>query len=404
MRNSASIILVFAFAILGGCANDNLNSLASDKEEVPVGCIDDSECPIGYICENGECIPTGVPNGGDDPTINDDTDPNDELDPTQDIEPDEPTYPIGVSGSWNTEYHLDWSEYLGPLGGLGVEIDLLDQVLLGNEDLNNIPLVGGILQDVVDNYIPGWVSDLVHILNDIVQFFQDVRIDAKMEVNHVGGDAPIDGEEDWEQATIMIIDGCPLGMQDPNYPTCAEVSVPLNQYVTDFGIIGAEALPFQGEVAGDQFILPQRRVRFQIAQLVTYILNYVTELASQGQFTTLEAALQSLIDCGGLAQDVAGTLCSSLGICGMEAALENICIQSRNDVISSVIGILDAIMVEWEIMHFDQMATIYDDDLDNSADRLGAPTLSTPGTISNGGFEVVVGAYLGGTWWATRPW
>ena len=65
-----------------------------------------------------------------------------------------------MSGSWNTEYHLDWSEYLGPLGGLGVEIDLLDQVLLGNKTLTSIPLVGTLLQDVVDNYIPGWVSDL----------------------------------------------------------------------------------------------------------------------------------------------------------------------------------------------------------------------------------------------------
>jgi hypothetical protein len=174
--------------------------------------------------------------------------------------------------------------------------------------------------------------------------------------------------------------------------------------VTNFGIIGAEALPFEGEVLGDEFLLPQRRVRFQIAQLVTYILNYITELASQGQFQTLEAALQSLVDCGALSQEVANSLCSSFGICGMQTTIENLCIQSRNDVIATVIGILDAIMVEWEIMHFDQTATIYDDDLDNSADRLGAPTISSPGTISNGGFEVVVGAYLGGTWWATRPW
>ena len=403
MKKLSILFLIIFSAVLGGCANDKLSSLAGDDSGEPVGCVDDSECPIGYICVNGECVPTGVTNG-DDPTFDNDSDPSDELDPSDDLEPDQPTYPIGVSGSWDTEYHLDWSEYLGPLGSLGTEIDLIDQVLLGNEDLNNIPLIGGILQQVVDDFIPTWVSDLVHILNGIVQFFQDVKIDAQMEVNHTGGDAPITGEEDWQQATIMIIDGCPLGMQDPNYPACAEVSVPLNQYVTNFGIIGAEALPFEGDVLGDQFTLPQRRVRFQIAQLVTYILNYITELASQGQFMTLEAALQSLVDCGALSQEVAGSLCSSFGICGMESTIENLCIQSRNDVISTVIGILDAIMVEWEIMHFDQVATIYDDDLDNSADRLGAPLTSSPGTISNGGFEVVVGAYLGGTWWATRPW
>lgn len=404
MKNWVCFIFFICGLILGGCANDNLNTLKGDEvPEEPIGCVDNSDCPIGYICVNGECIPTGVPNG-DDPTVNDGADPGDELDPNDGLDPDVPTYPIGVSGSWITEYHLDWSEYLGPLGGLGLEIDLLDQVLLGNEDLNNIPLIGTILQQAVDNYIPSWVSDLVHILNGIVQFFQDVKIDAAMEVAHAGGDAPISGEEDWEYATVMIIDGCPLGMQDPGYPACAEVSVPLNEHVTNFGVIGAEALPFEGSVSGDQFLLPQRRVRFQIAQLVTYILNYVTELASQGQFQTLETALQSLVDCGALSQEVANTLCSSFGICGMEATIENLCIQSRNEVISQVISILDAIMVEWEIMRFDQAATIYDDNLDNSADRLGAPTTSSPGTISNGGFEVIVGAYLGGTWWGTRPW
>ena len=71
------------------------------------------------------------------------------------------------------------------------------------------------------------------------------------------------------------------------YPGCAEVSVPLNRYVTDFGVIGAEALPFDGVIANDTFSIEDRQVRFQIAQLVTYILNYVTDLASQGAILDL---------------------------------------------------------------------------------------------------------------------
>ena len=49
-------------------------------------------------------------------------------------------------------------------------------------------------------------------------------------------------------------------------------------------MIGAEALPFDGAIANDTFSIEDRQVRFQIAQLVTYILNYVTDLASQGQY------------------------------------------------------------------------------------------------------------------------
>ena len=53
-------------------------------------------------------------------------------------------------------------------------------------------------------------------------------------------------------------------------------------------------------------------------------------------------------------------------------------------------------------MHFDQSATIFDYDQDAVADALGEPG-TAPGTISNGGFEVVVGAGLYGEWWAIRP-
>ena len=66
--------------------------------------------------------------------------------------------------NWLTEYHLDWSEYLGPLADFAEPLDWIDQVLIGNETLNQIPLLGDLLQEVVDNYIPDWLSDLAYIL------------------------------------------------------------------------------------------------------------------------------------------------------------------------------------------------------------------------------------------------
>lgn len=381
----------------------------------------DDDCAGELVCVESACVPPDFgdvvglePDGGDDggtvepsddadpsdPAIPDDLPPEDD-DEEEEVTPD-PTFPIFIGGTWLTEYHLDWSEYLGPLADFAVPLDFIDQVLIGNETLNQIPLLGDLLQEVVDNYIPEWLADLVHILNGIVQFFQDVRIDAQMDLAHVNG-SPFDvtGTEDWQRATVMIIDGCEYGLSDPTYPGCAEVSVPLNRYVTDFGVIGAEALPFEGAIANDIFSIEDRQVRFQIAQLVTYILNYVTDLASQGQFSTFEGVLTASIDCAGLSQDLDVTLCG-LGICGQQATIENVCIGARDAAIGQLMSTLDAIMVEWEIMHFDQAAQIFDYDQDGSADELGNPTTS-PGTISDGGFEVVIGAGLYGEWWAIRP-
>ena len=393
MNQRLCIAYCMTALFISGCAQDTLNGIDGD-ETTETPCLTEVDCP-------GDA----VPNAGDGDPLLDDEEPSE---PTDGLD-DEPTeeyespFPIFVGGEWYTEYHLDWSEYLGPLADLSVPFDMVDQILVGHQSVQDIPLVGPLMQEVVDNYIPGWIADFVHILNGIVQFFQDVQINGVMELTHVEGDYyQITGEEDWQKARITIIDGCPYGLQDPQYPACSWVDVPLNQYVTDFGIIGAEAEPFSGTIENEtQLELPDRRVRFQISQLVTYILNYITNLASQGQYPTLASALQSLIDCHGLSIDVGGTLCS-LGICGMETTIEAACVSARDDAIAQVMAILSAIMVEWEIMTFDQSAMIYDDNADDRADRLGAPP-SAPGTITDGGFEVVFGASMDGTWWGARP-
>ena len=96
--------------------------------------------------------------------------------------------------------------------------------------MNSIPLVGPILQQIVDQYITQWVADLVHILNGVVHFFQDVRIDADLTLAHVAGSLyDVDAEEDWHTGYVSIIDQCPYGEQDPNYPECALLEVPLNE-------------------------------------------------------------------------------------------------------------------------------------------------------------------------------
>ncbi|MEC9465118.1 MAG: hypothetical protein VX834_05005 [Myxococcota bacterium] len=390
MNPRHAIAYCIAALFISGCAQDTLSGIDGD-EPADTPCLTEVDCP-------GDA----VPNAEDGDPLDDGAEPSDGLDNEAPEEYESP-YPIFIGGEWQTEYHLDWSEYLGPLSDLSGPFDMIDQILVGHQSVQDIPLVGPLIQEVVDNYIPGWIADLVHILNGIVQFFQDVQINGVMELNHVEGDYyQVTGNEDWQKARVTIIDGCPYGLQDPGYPACSWVDVPLNQYVTDFGIIGAEAEPFSGSIQNEDFLdLPERRVRFQISQLVTYILNYITNLASQGQYPTLASALQALIDCNGLAMDVGGTLCS-MGLCGMESAIESACVSARDDAIGQVMGVLSAIMVEWEIMTFDQSSLIYDDNADGRADRLGEPP-SAPGEIANGGFEVVFGASMDGTWWADRP-
>ncbi|MBI3179534.1 MAG: hypothetical protein HYZ27_07715 [Deltaproteobacteria bacterium] len=372
-----------------GCGDDRLNGFGNEQgtHEDPAGCLTSLDCPENSVCVDSACVPVCINPPCDEVPI--DPDPTDPL-------------PLYVGGAWLTQYHFDWSDYLGPLAGLGSEIDYLDQLLMGNSTITGLPLIDSIIMQIIDQYIPDWVQELVHILNNIVHFFEDVRIEARMTLAHVSG-SPRDltGTEIWDWGYVQIIDNCPLGEQDPNYPSCAEVAVPLNSWVASFGVIGAEALPFTGELVGDDIVFTHRVVRMQMSQFVLYVLDLITRIATNNQYNTFEAALVAIVDCNGLANSLSNTLCSSFGMCSMGPVIYAACVDVRDDVIDEVITALTDITVEWEAMQFDQRAHVYDNPVDGNADELGHA--QDPGLIENGQFEFLLSADLTGTWTGRRP-
>lgn len=388
-QHLAVLTLVVLPLSMAACGDDSLHGLSSEelqKANEPE-CVTTLDCGPDATCVDNVCVDSCA------------APPCDTL-PPDDSPPD---LPLWVGGQWDTEYHLDWSDYLGPLGGLGSELDFIDQLLLGNTSIAGLPIIGAIIQDIIDNNIPSWVVDLVHVLNNVVHFFQDVRIEARMSLAHVAG-APnqLTGTEQWDWGFVQIIDQCPLGELDPAYPQCADMPVPLNQFITTAGVIGAEAEDFTGTLTGTEVFFAGRQVRMQISQFVLFIIDHLTRLATNGQYQTLNDALTSLIDCVAFTTQVENFLCSSLGTCGPQPAIAAACVATRDQVIGQITDSLLAITVDWEVMQFDARALVIDDPVDGSADKLGNPP-GDPGTLERGDFQVLLGADLQGTWSAIRP-
>jgi hypothetical protein len=392
----ATRLLMVWLVSLAGCGSDALHGLGQGNVDVVPqdlpACTTSVDCPSGTECKKGQCVPID-PNKPNDPPNNPPDDP-----------PTNPPPAIWVGGQWLTEYHLDLSDYVGPLGGLGSEIDLIDQLLLGSSDILDLPIAGDLIGNIIETYIPSWVGTLVSVLNNVVHFFQDVKIQGTMTLNHGNPDTSlISGTEQWTWGFVSIIDNCPLGESDPSYPGCALVSVPLNRTVTDFGVIGAAADPFTGTMSGYNLVLGGRQVRMAISQFVLYVIDQAVRIATQGQYTTLNDALSALVDCAGFQTGVEGILCSNLNICGAQPSVGTACVQARGAVIARVTSALTEITVDWEVMKFDQKAVASDRAPgDGNADKLGNPP-AAPGTIDNGSFEVLVGADLTGTWSGKRP-
>jgi hypothetical protein len=383
-------LLALSLVALAACADDslrNLESASNGVEKVPEECVTSLDCGPGTVCDGGYCVAEcATPPCNVTPV-----DPTDPTDPTDPVDPTDPgELPLYVGGQWRTEYHLDWSDYLGPLADLGTPIDTIDQVLQGNIDL---PFI----DSIIDQYVPDWIGDVVHVLNNIVHFFQDVRIDGRMSLSHTEGQpTQLTGLELWDWGYVTVIDGCAYGENDPDYPDCALVAIPMNSFVADFGSVDVQVLPFAGTINGAEVSFADRQVRVELGQFLMFVINMVIRIATNGQYDTLNEMLAGMVNCPGLESSIEASLGQTLNW------ITPVCISAVDELVSQLTEALNAVTIDWELMEFDQRATAYDDNADGSADRLGAPP-SAPGLIENGDFQVLLGGDMPGTWFGTRP-
>ena len=407
---------------LTGCGNDSLQGLGAD-ENPPINeqetkapeCYSALDCGNGEVCSGGTCICINPPcssgaggdnggngngggdnggNGGGDNGGGDNGGGDNGGGDTED------PYPF-VGGSWRTEYHFDWSDYMGPLADLGTPLDYVDQLFLGTSQLGDLPIVGELIEDFVEEYIPEWVQELVHVLNNVVHFFEDVQIDGLMQLQHQASDPMLlAGSEEWQMGYVQVIANCTYGEADPNYPACAQVPVPLNDYMPGFGSIDVEAHDFTGYLTMDRIYLDDREVDIEIGQFMLYVLDEVTYIATNGQYDGLDAALAALIDCNGLAYDLEAWLCG-YGICSNEAFYEMACVAAVDLAIAEVEDQLLQIDVDWEVMRFDQEAALLGAPAQGQVNSLGSA--SNPGQVVDGEFEVMWEVDLTGSWFGVRP-
>lgn len=386
-----------------------------------------NQCPPGFTCDpNGECVPGAITGCLQAPEVCPEgfeciadvcvrlCDPNDFICPegfecVDGVcqEPDPPPDMVRVEGMWLTLYQFDLSEVLGFLGELGAPIDFIDQAMRGNLNVP-IPIVGDLIEDAVGDlisrYVPPWVPDLIHGLNTLVHLFQELQVAGEMELHHRQNPLHVRGTELWHHAIIHLIDRCPNGRQDPNWPRCAQVDIMFDQQLGDFGEIHTDPRPFTGRVYLDAEqewrVLLNREVEADLVGLVRYIVNLVVSISTNGRARDLPQALEMAIDCQGV-QRAANDAARQMGLGQGLPGVEQLCQAAVAQAGQEIDNVLGQIGVGWEVMDFDQRARIYDDNNDLLADELGRWP-DAPGDL-DGRFRMIWRAPLQGIWFGDRP-
>jgi len=317
---------------------------------------------------------------------------------------------IDLTGHYDTHYLLDLSAYLWNLGDLAGPLDIIDQVLAGNI-MTGITSLDNAIQSAISQFIPPWLVNVVTVLNNAANLFDEVETDGHMVIkqNTVSSTttfSTLTSTESWNQLTVRIIEGCPMGRNDPNYPACARQPIPISsQNMIGPVEVGIRIQPFTGTATTTYpvapFEFPSREIEIELTKLLRIAIDVAIRIETNNQVMGLQDALDRAIDCAGLeaealrlANNVSMTLAPSIA-----AVVRQACEDVKQDTMDAVLGTVEAVGVDWEVLVFEQLGEGVDNNANGSADTI--QVLTTPETIS-GRFRAVVSDPVGGSWEGTN--
>jgi hypothetical protein len=422
MRRLPLVIAMGLF--LAACEEDPLTPVSGFQ---PSDCIDPPRCSEGGMRLDAGSIPSdpdsGLPIGetdsGEEPVEADggvaadsgEVDSGDLDSGTVDTGPP-PSDFLDVSGAWQTTYEFDTSEYLFGISNIADEISLVNNAINGNVS-TGFPPLDALIQNIVQNYIPQQVRDVIAVLNTIATFSEKMESRGVMTlVQHPPGMPTdpfvnLDATELWSELTVYVVDQCPLGRQDPNFPACARYTIPTVQQPAQAGPleVGVDVKPFTGTLnakPGSEIAFLDREVEVEMGHLIALIVDAIISFVSGGQYSDLRDLLESIIDCPGLAQDAADWAVNNLGLDPIFAALtirpliQNQCEDAIDDIVDQV-GLAT---VSWDAFEYDQHGVAKDFDADGVADEL--QLMSVPQGLRDGRFRALISASMEGVWQGIR--
>jgi hypothetical protein len=317
-----------------------------------------------------------------------------------------PSQFLNLNGTWHTRYSFDLSHYLFGISGIAPTIDFINQVLMGHLN-TGIPGLDQLILGVVQQYVPSWVAPLVNALDTIANLFSDVRANGGLltitqdpPLHPTDPTTAIHATETWTEMVVMIIDQCPGGQQDPNYPTCAEHHIPVTHNPQNVGPLEIlVTLPgFDGTlnagVPQADFVFTQREVQMEMRKLILLVIDTVVSIVTP--YMNLHDALSNVIDCNGLGQQAVNFVENTLGLSPLVAIPAGVLVTHQcNSAINDIVNGIGNIGINWEAMDFDQHGHAVDSNGDGRPEVL--QQWSVPNTIS-GHFRFAIQSSMSGQW------
>jgi hypothetical protein len=266
------------------CPNEGEVCAANTCVIKPGSCTSHAECPVGYLCSGGQCLPERDGEACADPTSGPD-----------------------LNGTYRVSSVLHLRDGLPGVVDkiLGVTEDLRD-IAQGKIDLD-LPsvvefVIGGIVSGVIRAYIPPWAIDLVTALGDVSDMLDDMQVDSVMTLTGTPCSGAYRVNERWEWIRFEY-QGREMRFRPDQLPNGVEV----------------EPSEFSARYSCGNLYFDEHRIKDQLNHLIRYLLDTMAYAVTG--YPTVEQAVAGMIDCWGIGYELDSYVAGSCSYCPSVAGI-----------------------------------------------------------------------------------
>jgi hypothetical protein len=277
------------------CSEPGTSCIAGYCQRTPGACAQNQDCPSGYLCQAGTCVPSGGGCGAGCPG-------GQVCVAGQCVGGDQCRMQNapGLNGAWTFDSRLHLREALAsPIRFLLDATELGRSLITGNLTALGVPswasaIVAPLIQGIINQYVPAWAQDVIVGLGDVSDILDDLRV---KETVTLAGDCPTAyrGSSHWDRVEFEF-----RGMLVSRRP----------EDVPQIGAVRPE--DFGAKVQCGVLFLDKHRVRNVLSGLLRWVLDEVTAAVTCTGggpcYQSPEDAVRRLADCSAIGNAVAGSV------------------------------------------------------------------------------------------------
>ncbi len=319
------------------------------------GCTNNSQCPSGFYCKNGLCVPNGTPPSGGGCTKTSQC-------PSGQVCVNGKCVPKSgckinakadrLKGKWKYDSVLNLRDALSPfMKGFFTASGYLGQIVGGSWSISGLPgfiesLVKKYLKKLISQYIPPWAQQLITTLAAINDIFKDIRVLSTVQATSSGNFKYLHTEK-WDLIELKVqgkkISSPPSGIKQVG-------TVKLSPYLAT-------------ETCG-VLTINKHKISNQIGGIVLWAVNTALNLITcnvKGSpcFKDINQALNKTINCPKLGQQVDKLVrsiwSSAPSVVGL---VTQACMSQKTKLISTLTTALNDLTVKLSLLELSGTATI----------------------------------------------